>query len=118
MGSKDKHAEGRLSDRPSQEEKEESHEENFDLAKPNKNPKTKTPYKKGVERVPYSHIPDPPIPSAEGHLERKPRRSRKVKINGKIASPNAQHNMLTHFPKDPNCPICRACKNTRAPCRS
>ena len=28
------------------------------------------------------------------------------------------HNTLTHFPKDPNCPICNSCKRTRAHCRS
>ena len=29
-----------------------------------------------------------------------------------------QHNTLTHFPKDPNCPICNACKQNRSHCRS
>jgi len=29
-----------------------------------------------------------------------------------------QHNLLTHFPKDPKCPICQSCKRTRAQCRS
>ena len=28
------------------------------------------------------------------------------------------HNLLTHFPKDPNCPVCNSCKRTRAHCRS
>ena len=30
--------------------------------------------------------------------------------------PSEQH-MLTHFPKDPNCPICANCKITKKPCR-
>ena len=29
-----------------------------------------------------------------------------------------QHNTLTHFPKDPNCPICNSCKRNRSHCRS
>ena len=28
------------------------------------------------------------------------------------------HNIFTHFPKDPNCPICNSCKRNRAHCRS
>ena len=28
------------------------------------------------------------------------------------------HNLLTHFPIDPNCPICNSCKRNRAHCRS
>ena len=28
------------------------------------------------------------------------------------------HNLLTHFPMDPNCPICNSCKRNRAHCRS
>ena len=29
-----------------------------------------------------------------------------------------KHNTLTHFPKDPNCPICNSCKTNRSHCRS
>ena len=29
-----------------------------------------------------------------------------------------KHNMFTHFPKDPNCPICNSCKRNRAYCKS
>ena len=28
------------------------------------------------------------------------------------------HNPLTHFPMDPNCPVCNSCKRNRAHCRS
>jgi hypothetical protein len=28
------------------------------------------------------------------------------------------HNLLTHFPMDPNCPICSSCKRNRSHCRS
>ena len=28
------------------------------------------------------------------------------------------HNTLTHFPKDPNCPVCSQCKRDRAQCRT
>ena len=28
------------------------------------------------------------------------------------------HNLFTHFPKDPNCEVCQSCKSTRAHCKS
>ena len=34
------------------------------------------------------------------------------------AHPQAKHNPFTHFPKDPNCPICNETKSTRSQCRS
>ena len=34
-------------------------------------------------------------------------------IKGKLS----EHNLWTHFPKDPNCPMCARCKKTRAQCR-
>ena len=34
-------------------------------------------------------------------------------INGK----SCEHNLWTHFPKDPNCPICNQCKRNRSQCR-
>ena len=33
------------------------------------------------------------------------------------AKPNGKHNLFTHFPKDPNCEICKRTKITRAACR-
>ena len=32
------------------------------------------------------------------------------------AAPTAEHNFFTHFPKDPNCPICQQTKSQRAKC--
>ena len=40
-------------------------------------------------------------------MKRKPRKS----------IPTSTHNIYTHFPKDPDCPICRGCKTQRAQCR-
>ena len=34
-----------------------------------------------------------------------------------MRSAEAKHNLFTHFPKDRNCEICRACKTDRAHCR-
>ena len=38
--------------------------------------------------------------------------------NKKQTSPVCKHNPFTHFPKDPNCPICNQGKSTRSQCRS
>ena len=35
-----------------------------------------------------------------------------------VASTQNNHNLLTNFPKDKNCPICNSCKRSRAHCRS
>ena len=43
----------------------------------------------------------------------KPRR----KPNRKPQPPKGKHNILTHYPKDPNCPICNQCKIQHQPCR-
>ncbi len=40
------------------------------------------------------------------------------KVNKHIASKKCVHNPWTHFPKDPDCPICNEVKRTRAHCRS
>ena len=32
-------------------------------------------------------------------------------------APKGKHNLFTHFPKDPNCEICKRTKATRAACR-
>ena len=34
------------------------------------------------------------------------------------AHPQCKHNPFTHFPKDPNCPICNESKTNRAQCRT
>ena len=34
-----------------------------------------------------------------------------------LKKPLSSTHFLTHFPKDPRCPICNQCKNTRAQCR-
>ena len=55
-------------------------------------------------------------------MRRGPERpSRLGKPKGKTRSASSkltEHNTWTHFPKDPNCPICRECKRDRAHCRS
>ena len=45
-------------------------------------------------------------------LNKRPRKQSK-----RISSQANKHNPMTHFPKDPNCPVCRQCKSTRAQCR-
>ena len=54
------------------------------------------------------------VPPAE---ERRPVRRRK-RTKKRLAGEGCVHNIYTHFPKDPNCEICRMCKTDRAPCRS
>ncbi len=39
------------------------------------------------------------------------------KVHRIIKGKQAVHNLWTHFPKDPNCEICRSCKATRVHCR-
>ena len=34
-----------------------------------------------------------------------------------MKAPSAGHNMITHFPKDPGCDVCRHGKRQRAYCR-
>ena len=48
--------------------------------------------------------PNPPKP----HKVARPKRAEKLKLC------TQEHNLLTHFPKDPRCPICIKCKPTRA----
>ena len=43
----------------------------------------------------------------------KPRR----KPNRKPQPPKGKHNVFTHYPKDPNCPVCNQCKIQHQPCR-
>lgn len=40
------------------------------------------------------------------------------KSRKRFAPTSNHHNLLTHFPRDPKCPICQECKRTRAHCRS
>ena len=39
------------------------------------------------------------------------------KVHSFIKGKKSVHNLWTHFPKDPNCEICKSCKATRAQCR-
>ncbi len=39
------------------------------------------------------------------------------KVHKHIKGKLSEHNLWTHFPKDPNCPICARCKKNRAQCR-
>ena len=39
------------------------------------------------------------------------------KVHKFIKGKCTEHNLWTHFPKDPNCPICSQCKRNRAQCR-
>jgi len=45
-------------------------------------------------------------------------RRQKRKRKDPLCHPDLKHNCLTHFPKDPDCPICQACRTTRAQCRA
>ena len=40
------------------------------------------------------------------------------KAMNRVAADRSKHNIITHFPKDPNCPICQQCKIERAPMNS
>jgi len=51
-----------------------------------------------------SPSPSPRSPRGRGH--------------NKLSSPYAEHNIYTHFPKDPNCEVCKLCKTDRAHCRT
>ena len=52
--------------------------------------------------------------SAATAASRKRRRYQKTKWGR--AAPMCQHNIFTHFPKDPNCPVCQKSKATKARC--
>lgn len=56
---------------------------------------------------------EPPPPPPKPHKEKRVRQ-RRVVSDVKIC----KHNPYTHFPKDPDCAICRACKTQRAQCKS
>ena len=39
------------------------------------------------------------------------------KVHRFIKGKRCEHNLRTHFPNDPNCPVCNPCKRNRAQCR-
>ena len=63
---------------------------------------------------------DPPTRKEKAKQEREKeaaaKRNRKREKYKK--SSQTEHNVFTHYPKDPNCDVCRSCKTTRAHCRS
>ena len=77
---------------------------------------------KPVEASRKRDIPDTPSPDVPcGSLQRdskgvSKRRRRNPKMKRGWAAPICKHNVFTHFPKDPNCIICRKSKTMRARC--
>ena len=51
------------------------------------------------------------------YLGRVPSSTYLKKVHKIIKGECTEHNLWTHVPKDPNCPICSQCKRTRAQCR-
>ena len=45
-------------------------------------------------------------------------KKRKIKPSKLSCPSSAKYNLLTHFPRDPECEVCRLTKSTRAPCVS
>ena len=35
-----------------------------------------------------------------------------------VVQPRGNHNLFTHYPKDPNCEVCKKTNTTRASCRT
>ena len=57
-------------------------------------------------------VEEPPVPVIP-----KGRPKSKVPKRTTLCKPG-DHNLFTHFPKDPNCEICQSCKSARAQCIS
>ena len=51
-------------------------------------------------------------------LTQQQRRQKQLQESPIRCDPSASHNLLTHFPKDANCPVCQACKTQKARCHS
>ena len=60
-------------------------------------------------------VPDPPKPFEQDGGAVK-RRKRYQKLKWGRASTTCKHNVFTHFPKDPNCEICRKSKAMKTRC--
>ncbi len=58
----------------------------------------------------------PAAPKSKAKKEEKVRK--KTKKVSRLACKTCEHNIWTHFPKDPSCEVCRSCKTARAHCRS
>ena len=74
---------------------------------------------------PEQKVPPPPVkkePKSDSDAEGSEREiipSRRKKKFGKPRKTSLhEHNVFTHFPKDPNCDICNSCKITREQCRT
>ena len=77
-------------------------DENVELLVRNKNTKAQG-------NLRQDGVPQPPTAQKE-------QRDRKRKQVSDVSV--CKHNLFTHFPKDPNCEVCKACKSQRARCQS
>lgn len=64
-----------------------------------------------------------PIPKAKAKAKAKVKvepeiKNKNTNKNKKISCDSCEHNVWTHFPKDPTCDVCRGAKTDRAHCRS
>ena len=57
--------------------------------------------------------PPPPPPEFDIPPEERAKQRRQRKKKPLSPRQPSHHNIFTHFPKDPNCPICNGCKPTR-----